>query len=712
MRLFHLTPWLASLCFAWNIASAQPAGDASQFQSGYSRVSLLALTPQGVAPGVPLWAGLRIEHAPGWHTYWKNPGDSGLPTQLRWELPAGVTAGEVQWPTPSKFPLGDLANYGYGDTVLLPVPLTVTQRLDGQKLRLKVHASWLSCRKECIPEEARLQLQIPARPPDTTQQALFEQAWQQAPVARPLPGSQLRVQDQQLEVRLKGLPPTWRGQTLEFFPELAGVIEPGAAWQQAWEGATWTARLPLSAYRSASPTSMALVVAPAQTPPVAGVASTLKVDGDWPALETPTPTEATSPTEMPAPLAPPRPSTPNTAWAVWLALAGAFLGGLLLNLMPCVFPVLALKVMAFTQHKQDTAAHHRDGLAYTAGVLLSFVALGAVLLLLRASGEQLGWGFQLQNPWVVAGLCALFTALGLNLAGLFEIRFMLPSRWLTWRARHAGTDAFLTGVLATAVASPCTAPFMGASLGLAIGLPDLQALGVFAALGLGMASPYLVASWVPAVTRYWPRPGAWMQEFRQLMAFPMLGTVVWLLWVLGQQSGTQGMAALLLLLLAMAWWLWTLGRHGRGRSWWLALATAVLVWLGWSIGPEVGQSAPPPSSAAVSTGWAPWSADRQRELQDQGRPVLVDFTAAWCITCQYNKHNALANEQVLQLAAEKKVALLRADWTLRAPDVTEALKQLQRNGVPTYALYAPGRPPLVLTEVLSTDELLQALHGI
>ncbi|WP_370871345.1 protein-disulfide reductase DsbD family protein [Hydrogenophaga sp.] len=385
--------------------------------------------------------------------------------------------------------------------------------------------------------------------------------------------------------------------------------------------------------------------------------------------------------------------------------------------MPCVFPVLAIKVMAFAKHANDRPAHRANGLAYTAGVVLSFVALGALLLGLRAAGQQLGWGFQLQSPAVVAGLAVLFTLIGLNLAGLFEFGNVLPSRLASLQAKNPTVDAFLTGVLATAIASPCTAPFMGASLGLAIGLPAAQALAVFAVLGVGMALPYLAASWIPAVARALPRPGAWMDTFRRGMAFPMFATVVWLLWVLGQQSGIDGAAGLLMLLVVLALLVWSLGLRGRSRAALSVVSLAGLVWLGWAVGPNVTrlQESTPGQAVATSqagVSWQPWSPETQAALVAEGRPVFVDFTAAWCVTCQYNKRTTLADAAVLGDMAGKNVALLRADWTRRDPDVTAALATLGRNGVPVYAIYKNGQAPQVLSEVLSVEEVRAALSRL
>lgn len=723
--------WLASLALLAPPAAAQVPGGLTGntangvFQSAQTRAELVAHAPDGVRPGQTLWVGLRLDHAPEWHTYWKNAGDSGLPTELRWTLPEGVSAGDIAWPTPRKFPIGTLANYGYDGTVVLPVPLRVAEGFRGDALPVRLEAAWLVCRKECIPEEARFTLNLPANGATAGHAALFDAM--RAAEPRPLAAgaSQLQPEDGFLRVALDGLPADWRGRPLEFFPELTGVIEPGAAWTQAWDGARWTARVPLSPHRFESPTRMALVVAPAQ-PPGQGAGATgarleVPVQGAWPAAA---PLPAAVPNALQAALdanaaraAPPAGATPASALTFGAALLGALIGGLILNLMPCVFPVLAIKVVAFARQADDHRAHRAAGLAYTAGVVLSFLALGGLLLGLRAAGEQLGWGFQLQSPAVVAALAVLFTVIGLNLAGLFEFGHLLPSRVAGLQARHPTADAFLTGVLATAVASPCTAPFMGASLGLAIALPTAQALAIFAVLGLGMALPYLAASWMPALARRLPRPGPWMQAFKQFMAFPMFATVVWLLWVLGQQSGIDGAAALLMLLVVLALAIWAWGLRGRGRAVLGGLSLLALAALAVAIGPQVVRpQEAPAASAPAATGvqgvaWEPWSPQRQAELTAQGRTVFVDFTAAWCVTCQYNKRTTLADARVLGDVAERQVALLRADWTRRDPAVTQALAALGRNGVPVYAIHRPGRPVAVLSEVLSVDEVRAALAG-
>ena len=725
--------WLAMLVLAAPLlAPAQNLidrlTDTTVVQSEQARAELLAHAPEGVAPGKPVWLGLQITHAPDWHTYWKNSGDSGLPTELEWTLPPGVSAGPIAWPTPRKFPLGTLANYGYNGTVLLPVPITVDPSFIGKEIEAKLFATWLVCRKECIPEEGHFSLRLPVQGATAIHGRAFEAAFSAAPTDQPAGASTLQPEASALKVALTSLPAAWRGQPLEFFPETPGLIEPGAPWTQAWDGERWTASVPLSAQRSDSPTSMPLVVALAspsgEGPGSPGVRLTVPVQGAWPAAA-PLPdavpdalSTALQENASRAAAAPP-PASGGAPVTLWAALIGALLGGMILNLMPCVFPVLAIKVLGFTQHADDRAAHRAHGLAYTAGVVLSFLALGGLLLGLRSAGEAIGWGFQLQSPAVVATLATLFTLIGLNLAGLFEFGSVLPSSIASLQARNPTADAFLTGVLATAIASPCTAPFMGASLGLAIALPTVQALAVFGLLGLGMALPYLAASWWPAVARALPRPGAWMNTFRQLMAFPMFATVVWLLWVLGQQTGIDGAAALLMLLVVLALLVWAMGLPGaKGRTVFSGLSLAALLWLGWSIGPNVtrlqavGAGGAPVATAVAGLSWQPWSAEKQAALLAEGRPVFVDFTAAWCVTCQFNKHNALADPQVLADLATKNVALLRADWTRRDPAVTAALASLGRNGVPVYALHQNGQAPQLLTEVLRADEVRAVLAGL
>ncbi len=741
MRRFS-TPLIAAIFIAasawWTCAAAQNNTQSEVVRTDQVQAKLLAHAPQGVpvgqtpdaAAGQPVWVGLQITHAPEWHTYWKNAGDSGMPTELQWTLPPGVMAGDIAWPLPKKIPIGHLANYGYEGTVLLPVPLIITPEYKpgvlADALDVKLKATWLVCRKECIPQDGEFALKIPLRSSTALNGAAFDAALKSQP-ADVAGAHQVALKDdgKRLAVRVAGLPVDVRGQPLELFPESPGVVvtaatpaKPGEpvgarSWSQHWDGDVWTADVPVSPERADSPEKMTLVLVAGERgwraeAPVAGAWPALALPaGVSPALEAALKANANAGANAPPPAAPT--AVPATTF-VW-ALLGALIGGLVLNLMPCVFPVLAIKVLGFTQHADDRRAHRTSGLAYTAGVVLSFLALGALMLALRAAGQQLGWGFQLQSPAVVAALTVLFTVIGLNLAGVFEFGSFLPSRLATLEARNPVANSFLTGMLAVAVASPCTAPFMGASLGLAVGLPAPQALLIFAAIGLGMALPYLAASWWPAVARLLPKPGAWMDTFKKFMAFPMFGTAVWLLWVLGQQTGIDGAGALLALLVVLALVLWALGLTGRTRIVLASFSIAAGALLASAIGPNVIKMAEAATPVAETPGarWQPWSAERVQTALGAGQPVFVDFTAAWCVTCQYNKKTTLASAEVLSAMDAAKVQTFRADWTRRDAAITAELQKLGRSGVPVYVLQAPGQAPVVFSEILSVTEVKDAL---
>lgn len=705
----------ASLLAVHAAASGAPSASVTTPQV---QAALLAHAPEGVAPGKTVWLGLHIRHQPHWHTYWKNPGDSGLPTTLTWTLPVGAAAGDIQWPTPKKLPIGPLMNFGYEGQLLLPVPVTIAAGFNAAQLDVRLHAEWLVCKDVCIPESGDFALGVPAQSATAGHRALFEAAQAALPRALPAALAEARIEGQELVLKVTGLPPSWAGRTIDFLPETTSVIQNAAKPQAAWNGNTWSARVALDAQRTESPALMPAVFTTAGE--TSGVQLTLSVSTPWPATVV-----AAAPalpalgggavtSSTPAAAAP---RDTAALSAVLAAAAFALVGGLLLNLMPCVFPVLALKVFGFTAQAHDRRGLLASGLAYSAGVVLTFVALAVLMLALRAGGEQLGWGFQLQSPYVVAALAALFCLIALNLAGVFEVRWLLPDALGTARAKHPLVDHALTGVLAVVVAAPCTAPFMGASLGLAMTLPAAQALLVFAALGVGMALPYLAASAWPGLVRALPRPGPWMIHFKVLMAFPMWATAIWLVWVLGQQVGLDGAAMLLTTLLALSWlaWAWgsdslaSMGVWGR-RSLNAVTLVVLAATLAWAL-PSWSVAARPVT--AMEPGWLPWSAARVAELNAAGRPVFVDFTAAWCVTCQVNKRTTLGQPEVIAAFKKQQVALLRADWTRRDANITAELTRLGRTGVPVYALYAPGvAAPRLLGEILTVQEVREALANL
>ena len=717
--------------------SAQTGAVSSVVQTEQVRAELIAHAPDGVDAGKTIWVGLQLKHQPQWHTYWKNAGDSGLPTTVQWTLPAGVTAGDIAWPTPRRIAIGSLANFGYENTVLLPVPLTVGKDFKvstSGMLEIGLTANWLVCRQECIPQEGNFVLKVPAKGSTAAQGADFETSRNASPL--PHTGTaQAKLNGETLTVSISGLPADWNGHALQAFPETPNVVEPVSAPQpgdamtsnsqkpatQEWSNGIWTGRFALSAQRESAPGNLPVVLALGAK----SLRSVAAISGIWPALAaagangtTITPRGAAAIGTAGGPLATttnPMAANSNISTSLGMALVAALLGGLILNLMPCVLPVLAIKVLSFARHSGHSRASHRaQGVAYTLGVVLSFVALGALMIGLRASGEQLGWGFHLQSPVVLAILATLFTLLGLNLAGVFEIGSVLPQRVAGVQARHPVMNAFLSGVLAVAIASPCTAPFMGASLGYAISLPGYQALSIFAALGLGLALPFLAAAWVPAVGNWLPRPGAWMDSLRRFMAFPMLATVVWLVWVLGHLTGVDGAGALLALLLTLSLLVWSLNLNGRSRIVFASISVASLLGLTGAIGPLVLRM-DDAAASAVSAGvasksqWQAWAPGKVEAELAAGRPVFVDFTAAWCITCQYNKKTTLGSAAVLADMRSHNVTLLRADWTRRDPAITVALEALGRSGVPVYVLHQAGKPPVVFSEILDAQALRSAL---
>ena len=708
--MFRTTIVGVLLCF-WLLTSHAFTVNPAVVTTEQARAELVVNAPNGLVPEQKFQMGLLIEHRSGWHTYWKNPGDSGLPTRLDWTLPGGMQAGDIEWPLPRRLPIGPLMNYGYDGRVLLPVTVTVPAGFSGDSADIRLRAEWLVCKEICIPQSGEFRLKVPAATPTTNFAQAFDIARDAIPAPLATAYASARVQGHSLVLRIDGLPAAWRNQNLSVFAEVGAVLDNASRPVAQWDAGVWTASLPLSAQRSVSPDRLPLVLV-ADSDAV-GVQVTVDVAGPWPS------TAAPSVVGLETNGVAPRQGA-DLGWIA--ALAFALVGGALLNLMPCVFPVLSLKVLGFAAHAHDRRVLIGNGLAYSAGVVLSFLALAGLLLALRAGGEQLGWGFQLQSPAVVATLAALFTMIGLNLLGVYEFGSLLPSSLATVRFRHPMVDSMLTGVLAVAVASPCTAPFMGASLGLAATLPAPQALAVFSALGLGMALPVLAVSAWPALARALPRPGVWMVHFRVAMAFPIFGTVVWLAWVLGQQAGVDAVALLLGVLLALAFSAWALGSATLGpgaRKTLGTLSVALLaVALAWFVPTlsvdDVQVSRPAATTAATQRGWRPWSTTAVADELAQGRPVFIDFTAAWCVTCQFNKRTTLDDARVLADFAARGVTRMRADWTRRDPAITAELARLGRNGVPVYALYTPAQPdsPRLLKEILTVSALREALADL
>ena len=699
------TSWCLVGLLIGHAAAQSPTLTGAVVQTAQVRAQLQAYAPQGVRAGQPLWLGLQLQHQPGWHTYWRNPGDSGLATQLQWQLPPGMSAGDTVWPTPSMIPVGNMVNHGYEGRVLLAAPVKVGGGLTGREIEVRLQADWLVCKEECIPQSGQFVLKLPlaaslAEHSDTFEQLLATQPVRISPAQQPV-----SFDADGLLLRVQGLPTELQGKSLKAYAHAPEVLASGLGMTGGgeWQRGEWRMRAALHNMRSTEPPELDLLLVDDSSTPARSWQVTLQIQGEWPQ----------------PPIAAPQPtvtSPATTAAASWpgliSALLGALIGGLLLNLMPCVLPVLAIKVLSLTRSTLTPLQRQGIGTAYALGVLSSMLALALLVMGLRAAGAQLGWGFQLQSPGLVAGLALLFTLIALNLWGLLEWRGQWVGGLAAQMARHPVVDAFLSGVLAVVVAAPCTAPFMGASVGVAFTLPAWQGLLIFLSLGTGLALPFTLSAWIPATAAWLPKPGAWMQVLRQTLAFPMLLTVVWLLWVFSKQAGEEAAALLLAALVLAGGLVWSLGVSKPAGQWVRAVFIACLCGLLWLAQPVVRNAPVTQAKSSVSADWQAWSPERVNQAMQEKQAVFIDFTAAWCVTCQVNKQTTLRNPRVLKAFADRRVLLLQADWTRQDPVISQAMNQLGRSGVPVYVLQAPGQPPQVLSELLSPDLVIQALEAI
>ncbi len=676
-----------------------------------------------VQPGDSVMIGLRLQHIPHWHTYWRNPGDSGLPTTIDWQLPPGADIGEIEWPAPKRLPIGPLVNYGYEDDLLLPARFTApASARPGQDLVIRATAQWLVCKDVCIPENGKFELRLTVvaagtTPGNTASSALFERAASQRSV--PLQGWTADLQhhgrDLLLTLQADGSQPLPAAlPELQVFPYAEQLLDPAVhTLYRTPRG--YALKMKLMADAKPPAQLQGIAVAQSGSGQAFGAAGpSVEFNAPWREVAQLNWPEGAQPMAgKPATLAGEGGGAERTGLLTALLLA--FAGGMLLNLMPCVFPVLSIKLLGLTRQAKEPAALRTHASAYGAGVVLTFLALAGALIGLQAAGAAVGWGFQLQEPGVVFVLALLFLAIGLNLMGTLEFANLVPQRLLQWNARSPGGDAFGCGVLAVVAASPCTAPFMGAALGYALTQSAAVSLGVFAALGAGMALPYMLLTVLPGWRSRLPRPGPWMQHLRQGLAFPMFATAVWLLWVLGQQAGVGAMARLLMAVLGLGLLAWVAGIGGtRG---WLgkalgALAIAGLLVWSWPSelpAPTSASTSSEGSAAPVAGHWLPYDEAVLAELAMQNKPVFVDFTAAWCVSCQVNKRLVLHTADTQRAFAAANVTLMQADWTRRDPVITQALARLGRNGVPVYVLFRPGREPLLLPEILSPGIVRDAL---
>jgi thiol:disulfide interchange protein DsbD len=701
------------------LAAAESIAQASTDDRNNVHVSLLSEVI-AMTPGQPFWVLLRQEIRPGWHTYWRNPGDSGAPTEIDWELPVGFSAGEIQWPSPERIAYGPLMNFGYSNEVLYPVLITPPATLTNDPIALRARVGWLVCADICIPEDAVVSLTLAgATSPtaaliDPANALLFQQARQRVPADAGFSAS-WAIEGTQVVMSI----PAMGGdadqvEAVEYFPYIDGVIENPAPQVLTLNRQGLTLRLDQGwDFKKGASLDGVVIVREyvGQGADRRLVASAFTINP-----------------QLVGALAPV--ASAGSEVTMLGAMFFAFLGGVILNLMPCVFPVLSIKILSLVQQLgADTGKIRTHGWVYLLGVVLSFTLIAGLLIGLRAGGAQIGWGFQLQSPWVIGLLVYLFFLIGLNLSGYFEIgtSMMGVGESLVQRQGYAGS--FLTGVLATVVAAPCTAPLMASAVGFALTQSNVVALTIFACLGLGMAAPYVILCYSPALLKALPRPGNWMVSFKEFLAFPMYATAVWLVWVLTQQAGSSGVLGVLggVLILVFAIWLMRDVQGGllkRRLQITLAVAlSAVALALPFAF-PAGGANA----SAIAGSGaqgavdarakgyagpeYAAYSPAALSSLREQG-PVFVNLTAAWCITCKVNEAVALDRAAVRTAFEVAGVAYLKGDWTNEDPDITQLLESYGRSGVPLYLLFSGAQGQVrVLPQILTEGIVLDALAGL
>lgn len=696
MPLRRLLPFLLALV-------AFAPGLAAQHVS-----ATLVATEASLQPGRPVTVAVRLEHEEHWHTYWVNAG-TGYPTSIAWQLPPGWTAGDIQWPAPSiiRDSKGNITGNGYEGVTYLPVTLTPPADLKpGDSVALTASVDWLMCADVCIPGDAKVALTLPvtAGPPAPASGHGAEAAGRLQSLPKAVPGWDISASRRGATVTLNLTPgadvPVTDPTDLWFFASDAFIQYDQP--QTVRKGAAGNLLIDLPVSESADQS-------------IARLSGVLTSRGGWlsgvslPGMLIDVPIVAA--TAGPGAATSTTPSAPATSTSLLGTLALAFVGGLILNLMPCVFPVLGIKILGFVnQSGNDRRRVTLHGVAFTAGVLASFWALAGALAVLRAGGDQLGWGFQLQSPAFVFGLAAVMLVFALSMSGVFEFGLGATGVGANLQMKDGYSGSFFTGVLATVVATPCSAPFLAPALGAALALPTTESFVVFTAIAMGLSVPYLLLSIFPQAVKVLPRPGAWMETFKQAMAFPLYATVGYLVWVLAGQTTESGllMTLLGLTLVAMAAWLYgryhvpgsSAGRMRFGLIGGVALLT-IGGWLGW-----------PRPAAPTDLVWEAWSPERVADLRAQGRTVYVDFTARWCATCQTNKKVVFSSDEVLKTFADKDVVALKADWTNKDARITAELAKWNRSAIPFNLVYRPDLPePAVLPELLTPTTVLEAISG-
>ncbi|MEM6884828.1 MAG: protein-disulfide reductase DsbD domain-containing protein [Verrucomicrobiota bacterium] len=669
----RITTQLLAL-FLFLVASVSMAAESEVVVTDHVKSRLISAV-SAMEPGQPFDVALMFEIDEHWHTYYKNPGDSGLATSIKWDLPEGFTASDIFWPHPERLSLGPLTNFGYEGTVLHVVTITPPDDIKpGTTLILQASARWLVCEDVCIPGSGGYLLEIPVEHQAESSPWSEHLKTAKSEATQTLEGATYYTNVTHLVLHLPGI---GADSAAVFFPDQEGFIDNVAAQTVTSKSDGVELTVLLAANASIPETIHGRIVATSGEP--FGATITASPDSN---------------------------DTIEASGNFLHSLLLGFLGGLILNLMPCVFPVLGIKVMGFVQQagedRKKVVAH---GLSFTAGVLVSFWVLAGLLLTLRAGGQELGWGFQLQSPGFVFALMVILFVFGLNLSGLFEFGTSAIGigNKLTGSSQMSGS--FFSGVLATLVATPCAAPFLATALGAALSLPAISSLALFTSIALGLSAPYLILSLKPEFTKFLPKPGAWMETFKQAMAFPLFGTAAFLLWVLDGQVGESQFLHICLALTGIALALWIYGhwskptRSDRSRRAGTLVAGILLLGILIFAWPQTQKDI-----------WQPWTKSLEQELVNDGRIVYVDFTARWCATCHTNKALVFSDPQIIERFKELDIATLKADWTNNDPAITRELANFSRTAIPFNLIYRPGQAePLILPEILTPGIVLNAL---
>lgn len=707
--------WLAAAALCAAAASTWASG-AQDLLSTLDRAAQPAPEPsvtvrlvaqnEGLTPQAENLLAVVLEHAPGWHTYWRMPGDAGLTTQFSFTTPKDVRLTDPRFPLPERHNDKGIVSFSYGGTAVFPFEAEIPRFPEGRSARISIHVSYLACKDVCIPGEGTAEITLPyeVAPKPSADAELVSNAIVNVPEVADIRGVRAVYEEDRLKVTVPASE-VHVEKSLSFYPLDERVLKLSDEPQhQTEEDGSASILMTLAPEFLQEPRATLSGVFVGDGGPAAG---------GW-AIETSFPLEKGA-VPKPAVFSGALPVAGSGASVTTLtAIVFAFLGGLILNLMPCVFPILSLKILQLIEGYRRGERLLPHGIAFTGGVLVTMGVLAGALLALRGVGMALGWGFQLQSPWVVSLLLVLFVAITINLLGVFEFTaasHLADTRVARSAPRTGAASSFFTGILAVIVASPCTAPFMGAALGYAVTQPAVEAIAVFLSLGLGMALPWLLLCIFPGWSRMLPRPGAWMDVFRKVMAIPMALAVVWLGWVLSKQVSLNGMLLMLAGCGSAAIALWLLGREqwGRGRNRVLMGVTSFL-----AAGAIAVIATGEFDRAATAQGrgvWQPWSEEAVRASLAEGRPVFVDFTAAWCVTCQANKVAALDRDEVQTAFRDGNLTLLMGDWTNRDPAITDILSRFGRSGVPLYLLYRPDGTVQVLPELLTPGIVLDAVKG-